>query len=108
MSHTSFATTTRGLNRDLPPMRLYEKAKKLVKLVFDKCQNSDIQVIVTSNDSFLMDAVDTKYWNILKRNGKTVTAINNNNSKDLFRRFRLTGLSNFDLFSSDFIQQQTQ
>ena len=29
MSHISFATTTRGLNRDLPPMRLYEKAKKL-------------------------------------------------------------------------------
>lgn len=29
MTHTSFATTTRGLNRDLPPMRLYEKAKKL-------------------------------------------------------------------------------
>ena len=25
----SFATTTRGLNRDLPPMRLYEKAKRL-------------------------------------------------------------------------------
>jgi ribonucleoside-diphosphate reductase beta chain len=29
MPHTSFATTTRGLNRDLPPMRLYEKAKRL-------------------------------------------------------------------------------
>ncbi len=29
MKHTSFATTTRGLNRDLPPMRLYERAKKL-------------------------------------------------------------------------------
>jgi len=29
MSHTSFATTTRGLDRSLPPMRLYEKAKKL-------------------------------------------------------------------------------
>ncbi len=29
MPHTSFATTTRGLNRSLPPMRLYEKAKKL-------------------------------------------------------------------------------
>lgn len=29
MSHISFATSTRGLNRDLPPMRLYEKAKKL-------------------------------------------------------------------------------
>jgi ribonucleoside-diphosphate reductase beta chain len=29
MSHTSFATTTRGLDRNLPPMRLYEKAKHL-------------------------------------------------------------------------------
>jgi ribonucleoside-diphosphate reductase beta chain len=29
MPHTSFATTTRGLNRDLPPMHLFEKAKRL-------------------------------------------------------------------------------
>jgi ribonucleoside-diphosphate reductase beta chain len=29
MTHVSFATTTRGLNRELPPMRLYEKAKRL-------------------------------------------------------------------------------
>ena len=27
MTHTSFATTTRGPDRDLPPMRLYGKAK---------------------------------------------------------------------------------
>jgi ribonucleoside-diphosphate reductase beta chain len=29
MPHTDFATTTRGLHRDLPAMRLYEKAKRL-------------------------------------------------------------------------------
>ena len=29
MTHQSFITTTRGLQRDIPPMRLYEKAKKL-------------------------------------------------------------------------------
>ena len=29
MTHKSFATTTRGLDRYLPPMRLYEKAKRL-------------------------------------------------------------------------------
>lgn len=29
MTHQSFVTTTRGLHRDIPPMRLYEKAKKL-------------------------------------------------------------------------------
>lgn len=28
-AHQQFVTTTRGLNRDIPPMRLYEKAKKL-------------------------------------------------------------------------------
>jgi ribonucleoside-diphosphate reductase beta chain len=28
MFHAYFASTTRGLNRDLPPMRLYEKAKR--------------------------------------------------------------------------------
>ena len=27
-AHTSFATTTRGLRRDLPAMRLFEKAKR--------------------------------------------------------------------------------
>ena len=27
MSHTSFATTTRRLDRNLAPMRLYEKVK---------------------------------------------------------------------------------
>jgi len=29
MSHTAFATTSRGLRRDAPAMRLYEKAKRL-------------------------------------------------------------------------------
>lgn len=29
MSHTAFATTSRGLRRDSPPMRLFEKAKRL-------------------------------------------------------------------------------
>lgn len=29
MIHTSFASTTRGLRRDSPPMRLFEKAKRL-------------------------------------------------------------------------------
>src|SRR5512134_3119715 len=29
MTHNSFATTTRGLQRNSPPMKLYEKAKRL-------------------------------------------------------------------------------
>lgn len=84
----------------------YERAKNLGKLVFEECQNSNVQIIATSNDSFLMDSIDIKYWNILVRNGKIVSALNNTNSSEIFRKFRFTGLSNFDFFSSDFLLQQ--
>lgn len=83
----------------------YDRAKKLGSLIFEKCENTDIQLVVTSNDSFLMDTIDIKYWNLLQRNGKVITCLNQLNSPDLFRKFRLTGLSNFDLFSSDFLLQ---
>jgi hypothetical protein len=83
----------------------YDRAKKLGALIFEKCKNTDIQLVATSNDSFLMDTIDIKYWNILQRNGKVITCINQENNPGLFRKFRLTGLSNFDLFSSDFLLQ---
>ncbi|MBN1383508.1 MAG: hypothetical protein JW983_01330 [Elusimicrobia bacterium] len=38
--------------------------------------------------------------NILERRGHEVKAYNYTNSKDLFDEFKLTGLNNFDLFSS--------
>jgi AAA15 family ATPase/GTPase len=83
----------------------YERATKLGELLFEKCLNTNVQLIATSNDSFLMDVVDLKYWNVLQRKGKIVTAINNQNHADLFKKFKFTGLSNFDFFASDFIPQ---
>ncbi len=83
----------------------YDRARKLGSLIFEKCENTDIQLVVTSNDSFLMDTIDIKYWNILQRNGKVITCLNQQNSPNLFKKFRMTGLSNFDLFSSDFLLQ---
>jgi hypothetical protein len=83
----------------------YDRARKLGSLIFGKCENTAIQLIATSNDSFLMDSIDIKYWNILQRKGKTISCLNHQNSPSLFRKFRLTGLSNFDLFASDFLLQ---
>jgi hypothetical protein len=54
---------------------------------------------------FLMDVVDLKYWNVLRRNGQVVTAINAKNHPNLFEDFKFTGLSNFDFFASDYIAQ---
>jgi hypothetical protein len=83
----------------------YERATKLGKLVFELCEANNIQLIVSSNDSFLMEVVDIKYWNVLQRKGSTVTGLNIKNNPELFQKFRFTGLANFDFFSSDFIEQ---
>ncbi len=81
----------------------YDRAIQLGKYVYNFCLQHQIQLIATSNDNFLMDVVDLKYWNILQREGTHVTAINRQNTPELFDDFEFTGLSNFDLFSSDFI-----
>ncbi len=84
----------------------YDKATNLGKLVFQKCADAGIQLIATSNDSFLMDVVDIENWNVLYRSGKTVRSINNHNHPELIEKFHFTGLSNFDFFSSDFLKKQ--
>ena len=81
----------------------YDRGRKLGKLIFDKCTSNDIQLISTSNDNFLMDVVDIECLNVLRRNGKTVTSINYFNHPDLFNEFALTGFSNFDFFSSNYL-----
>jgi AAA15 family ATPase/GTPase len=83
----------------------YERATKLGKLLVEKIENSNIQLIATSNDSFLMDVIPIKYWNILHREGNTVKSFNYQNSKERFDKFLMTGLSNFDLFSSDYLMR---
>lgn len=81
----------------------YDRSTRLGKLVFSFCLQHNIQLIASSNDSFLMDVVDLKYWNILRRNGSVVDGINHTTHPELFDDFGFTGLSNFDLFSSDYI-----
>ena len=81
----------------------YERATKLGKLLVEKLENSNIQFIATSNDEFLMNVIDTKYWNILERDGNTVKSFNYTNSKAIFDDFRMSGLSNFYLLSSNFL-----
>lgn len=77
----------------------FERASKITSLLFDKIQESDIQLIVTSNDRFLINTVDMQYLNLLERNGHMVESYNYMNSKEKFDAFRFTGLNAFDFFS---------
>lgn len=86
----------------------YRRSTKLGDIVFDYCKKNSIQLIVTSNDSFLMDSVPLDLWNILQRNGRTVTSLNSQTHDELFTKFARTGLSNFDILSSNFITNHLQ
>lgn len=84
----------------------YDRSTKLGKILFDFCIEHHIQLIASSNDTFLMDVVDLKYWNILQREGSEVSSIDIIKNPDLFNDFLFTGLSNFDFFSSDYITRK--
>ncbi len=81
----------------------YNRATLLGKLVFERCEEEHIQLIASSNDSFMMDVVDISKWQIVRRDKNKLKVLNQSNTSGLFDSFRMTGLSNFDLFSSDYI-----
>ena len=81
----------------------YGRATTLGKMVFENCESDGLQLVAGSNDAFLMEVVDLSKWQVLLRKNSQVIALNPSNSHDLFQQFRLTGLSNFDFFSSNII-----
>jgi len=83
----------------------YDRAIKLGKLLFEELQNRNIQFIASSNDSFLMDVINIKYWNILVRKNDAIKVYNYKNYQEKFDQFKYSGLSNFDLFSSDYLEE---
>lgn len=83
----------------------YGRSTHLGKMVFENCAKQGLQLIASSNDAFLMDVVDISNWQILQRNVSKITTINHDNNAEMFRKFRMTGLANFDFFSSDFIDK---
>jgi len=76
----------------------YDRSAKLTHLLFDKIKGSNIQLIVTSNNRFLINSIDIKYINFLERKRHVVRALNYYNSKEKFEEFIITGLNNFDFF----------
>lgn len=83
----------------------FSRSKKLSKTIFDYCEEHGIQLIVTSNDNFLMNAVDLRHWIILQREGEIITAISEKTHPLMFLKFKRMGLNNFDMFSTDYVSK---
>ncbi len=80
----------------------YDRASKLIKLLIRKAEQQQIQLIMSTNDRFVMNNVPLKYWVIVHRIGNRTICYNYQNSKAIFDDFELTGLNNFDFFSSNY------
>ena len=80
----------------------FARSSALVNLIIEKVKGTATQLIMTTNDRFIMNSVPLEYWIILERRGGQTIHHNYRNSKEMFEDFELTGLSNFDLFSSNY------
>ena len=84
----------------------FERACHVIERLRSKTQDSDVQVVLTTNDRFVMNSVPLEEWTILQRNGAHVTVRNDENSHKAFEEFRFTGLSNFSFFEMDLISEK--
>jgi AAA15 family ATPase/GTPase len=80
----------------------YERSKSLIDLIIEKVKDSSVQVIMTTNDRFVMNKVPLEYWSVIQRIPKKSLFYNYRNSRKTFEEFQYTGLSNFDFLSSEF------
>lgn len=83
----------------------YERSTKLIELLILKAENNtNMQLIMSTNDSFAMNSVDLKYWQIIDREGCQVKYYNQVNSPKTFADYKFTGLNHFDFFASGFFK----
>ena len=82
----------------------FSRAKWLVNLLVERAEVSGMQLILSTNDAFIMNAVDIRHWAVLNREGNKISLYNYENSKEIFEDFKFTGLNNFDFYASEFFK----
>src|SRR5262249_29711729 len=80
----------------------FDRSCLLIDLLREKAKASGVQLILSTNDRFVMNRVPLEEWSVLRRRGSTVRVLNYENSRELFEEFKFTGLSNFSFLEMDF------
>jgi predicted ATPase len=80
----------------------YERASALITLLTEKAKDSSVQLIMSTNDRFVMNNVPLEYWSVAERAPNGCRIYSCENAPEKFRDFQLTGLSNFDFFAGGF------
>ncbi len=77
----------------------HSRSTRLIKLLVNKSIRSGFQLIMTTNDRFVMNSVPLKYWGIMERTGQRVRVMSALTHPERFKNAEAFGLSNFDVFS---------
>jgi energy-coupling factor transporter ATP-binding protein EcfA2 len=83
----------------------YKRSTQLIDLLIKRSLKNSLQIIMSTNDKFVMNNVALKYWHVIKRDKNKCKIYNYNNSQDIFTDFEFTGLSNFDFLSTKFYEK---
>jgi energy-coupling factor transporter ATP-binding protein EcfA2 len=84
----------------------FDRSLGLIEVVQRRTEASDVQLLMATNDRFVMNNVPLNSWSILRRTGGKVRVMNYGNSKEIFDDFKFTGLSNFSFLEMDFAEGQ--
>jgi hypothetical protein len=83
----------------------FDRSKRSISLLISRAEEAGLQLIMTTNDRFVMNGVDLDKWAIILRRGHKVKVFNKKNSEKIFDEFASVGLNNFDFFSTNFFEQ---
>ncbi len=79
----------------------YHRSTELIQILVDKAKLSHVQLLMTTNDRFVMNNVPLEYWQVIRRDKGEVYFYNTNNSPEQFKQFDFYGLNNFEFFASN-------
>lgn len=86
----------------------FERSVWLINLVMEKAATSRVQLIMATNDRFVMNRVPLETFTVLTRDKNRCKVYSYANSKEKFDEFKFTGMNNFDFFESDFLSEERQ
>lgn len=85
----------------------YQRSSSIIKILIEKAETGLVQLIMTTNDEFIMNGVPIEYWSFIERTPGSAKLHNISNSRDKIEEFKFIGLNNFDLFTSEFLLEKT-
>lgn len=81
----------------------FERSCGLIDVLVRKAKNSSLQLLMATNDRFVMNRVPLEAWAIVDRDANHLQIRNYSNSKEIFDEFKFTGLNNFDFLAFDYL-----